>query len=684
MSATGTAPAPPEAWTDDIATPGLLRRMAALLDRDWRTYARSAVIPRGWHVGLFPAALPQSDLRPDGYAGPGLALPDLGLPRVMLGGRRAAYAGDIPLGATVRRHTTIERVAERTGRSGRIAVVTVCSTLAVDGETVVTEHEDYVLREAATTASDAAAPAPAQAPPQTLPARIARTLTPDETLLFRFCAVTYNAHRIHYDAPYATGREGYPALVVNGPLTALLALELAREAAGREPAAFGYRLMHPLFCGRPMHLKAREEVGEELGEELAHGGSGPRTRPDGSPSRPPSDERTGLLSRRPAARRHPGRRPHERGGRSGLHPAAGRFRRGGDQGRAARRRRAALTRRSVAGRTPCRLLPHLNRGKQALGLDLKTPAARAVLERLVASSDVVVANMRPEALARLGLDADSLRDRYPRLVHCTITGFGPGGPYRGRPAYDSVVQGVSGIAGLAERRDGRPLYVPLLLADHVTGEIAASAILAALVARERTGLGATLEVPMHETMAAFVLQEHLGPRSFDPPLGPAGDARVLNPDNRPLATADGWISLTANTDAQVHAFLRAVGRPELIDDPRLRTVADRFRHVDLWFRVRAEALASRTSADWLAVFAAADVPAMPCHTLETLERDPHLAAVGSSARMSTRPRAGSAPSGRRSCRTARRPPSDARPHRPASIPGPCCATSASARPSATR
>ncbi|MGY2049671.1 CaiB/BaiF CoA transferase family protein [Methylobacterium sp. JK268] len=271
---------------------------------------------------------------------------------------------------------------------------------------------------------------------------------------------------------------------------------------------------------------------------------------------------------------------------------------------------------------------HLNRGKRALGLDLKAPGARAVLGRLIATSDVLVANMRPEALDRLGLDAGTLRERHPRLVHCTITGFGPGGPYRGRPAYDSVVQGVSGIAGLAERRDGRPLYVPLLLADHVTGEIAASAILAALVARERTGTGATLEVPMHETMAAFVLQEHLGPRSFDPPLGPAGDARVLNPENRPLATADGWISLTANSDAQVHAFLRAVGRADLIEDPRLRTVADRFRNVDLWFRVRGEALASRTTAEWLAIFAEADVPAMPCHTLDTLERDPHLTAVG--------------------------------------------------------
>ncbi|MGX7706629.1 CaiB/BaiF CoA transferase family protein [Methylobacterium sp. Gmos1] len=271
---------------------------------------------------------------------------------------------------------------------------------------------------------------------------------------------------------------------------------------------------------------------------------------------------------------------------------------------------------------------HLNRGKRALGLDLKMPAARAVLERLIATSDILVANMRPEALARLGLDAEGLRGRFPRLVHCTITGFGPGGPYRGRPAYDSVVQGVSGIAGLSERRDGRPLYAPLLLADHVTGEIAASAILAALFARERTGAGATLEVPMHETMAAFVLHEHLGPRTFDPPLGRAGDARVLNPENRPLATADGWISLTANSDAQVHAFLRAVGRAELIDDPRLATVTDRFHNVDLWFRIRSEALAARTTAEWLAVFAQADVPAMPCHTLETLERDPHLAAVG--------------------------------------------------------
>ncbi|MGX7706630.1 FAS1-like dehydratase domain-containing protein [Methylobacterium sp. Gmos1] len=248
-----------ETWTDDIATPGLSRRIAALLDRDGSEVARRTVLPRGWHVGLFPTGLAQSALRPDGYAGPGVALPDLGLPRVMLGGRRAAYAGDISLGATVRRRTKIESIAEKTGRNGRIAVVAVLNVLSVAAREVVAEHEDYVLREAAPPGTDPAAP-PQDSPPR--PFDVARTITPDETLLFRFCALTFNAHRIHYDAPYAMGREGYPALVVNGALTALLVLELVRATAGREPAAFGYRTLRPLYCGRPMHLKAQREAGE--------------------------------------------------------------------------------------------------------------------------------------------------------------------------------------------------------------------------------------------------------------------------------------------------------------------------------------------------------------------------------------------------------------------------------------
>lgn len=271
---------------------------------------------------------------------------------------------------------------------------------------------------------------------------------------------------------------------------------------------------------------------------------------------------------------------------------------------------------------------HLNRGKRAVCLDLKQPAGQAAALRLVDRSDVVVANMRPEALARLGLDAVSLRATRPGLVHCTITGFGPGGPYRNQPAYDSVVQGASGLAGLFARRDGAPAYVPLLLCDHVVGEIAAGAILAALLGRARTGVGCALEVPMHETMAAFVLQEHLGPQSFVPPLGPPGDARTLDAGNRPLRTADGWISVTANTDGQVAAFLRAVGRADALHDSRFRTVAGRVQHAGAWFALRNAALLGQSTASWLEALAAADVPAMPCHTLDTLLDDPHLAAVG--------------------------------------------------------
>jgi crotonobetainyl-CoA:carnitine CoA-transferase CaiB-like acyl-CoA transferase len=271
---------------------------------------------------------------------------------------------------------------------------------------------------------------------------------------------------------------------------------------------------------------------------------------------------------------------------------------------------------------------HFNRRKRSVCLDLKRKEAREALLAILATCDVLVSNIRPEALARLGLDAASCRARKPELVHCTITGYGPGGAYRGKPAYDSVVQGVSGVAGLALKRDGVPRFAPLLLCDHVVGEITAGQISAALLRRFRTGKGATIEIPMFETMAAFVLQEHLGPQTFQPALGTAGDARVLDKENRPLATSDGWICVTSNTDPQAHAFLRAIGRPELIEDPRFVSVGTRFRNAADWFALRADALKQHPTAYWLDVLGRVDVPAMICHTLDTLLEDEHLAAVG--------------------------------------------------------
>ena len=271
---------------------------------------------------------------------------------------------------------------------------------------------------------------------------------------------------------------------------------------------------------------------------------------------------------------------------------------------------------------------HFNRGKRNICLDLKQAGAREAMARLVESADVIVANMRPEALARLGLDAATLRTRHPDKIYCLITGYGTDGPYAGRPTYDSVVQAVTGMAGLMLARDGEPAYVPMLICDHVAGEIAAGAILAALVERKTSGRGCSLEVPMFETMAAFVLQEHLAQHSFDPPVGPPGDLRLLSPHNKPVKTADGWISFTINTDPQVRAFLKATGREQMLGDARFTTVAGRARHVAEWFEIRGAALTSRTTAEWLEILQAADIAAQPCHTLTTLPQDPHLQAVG--------------------------------------------------------
>jgi crotonobetainyl-CoA:carnitine CoA-transferase CaiB-like acyl-CoA transferase len=271
---------------------------------------------------------------------------------------------------------------------------------------------------------------------------------------------------------------------------------------------------------------------------------------------------------------------------------------------------------------------HLNRGKRNISCDLKSAAGREIVDKLVEWADVIVANMRPRALEKLGLDAQTIRAAHPEKIYCLITGYGTDGPYAGRPTYDSVVQAVSGVTGLTLERDGAPAYVPMLICDHIVGEIAAGAILAAIVEWRATGQGRSIEVPMFETMAAFVLQEHLAQHSFEPPVGPAGDRRLLTPNNRPTQTKNGWISFTVNTDKQVRAFLTATDREALLEDARFATVSARAKNNDAWFAVRGAPLPQRTTEEWLELFQGADIASQPCHTLEQLVRDPHLAAVG--------------------------------------------------------
>ena len=269
-----------------------------------------------------------------------------------------------------------------------------------------------------------------------------------------------------------------------------------------------------------------------------------------------------------------------------------------------------------------------NRNKRSIAVDLKAPEGHEIAARLVARTDVLVANIRPPALKRLGLAYEDCRARNPRLIYCSLVGFGQNGRYRAKPAYDPIIQGSTGVAACHARATGEPRYVPMVMADHIVGMIAAQQIAMALYHRERTGEGQAIEVPMFENMAAFVLSEHLYLRTFEPPMGGTGDPRVINPESKPLATRDGYICISANTDAQAFGFFEAIGRPELKDDPRFSSIAARFAHVDAYFELRASALRAKTTAEWLEILDRLDVPAMPYHTFETLLDDPHLADVG--------------------------------------------------------
>lgn len=288
--------------------------------------------------------------------------------------------------------------------------------------------------------------------------------------------------------------------------------------------------------------------------------------------------------------------------------------------------------RSLAGRAVTPLMSakfvHLNRNKRSLALDLKKPGGKEALYRLLKICDVLVWNVRPPAMARLGLAYEDVKAVNPRIVYVGMFGFGQDGRYRDKPAYDSIIQGSAGVAALNHLALGEPRYLPMVMADRSVGLIATQMILLALFHRSRTGEGAAIEIPMFENMAKYVLEEHMYLKTFEPPLGPTGDPRLIDPNARPLKTKDSWICITANTNAQAFAVFDAIGRPELKTDPRFDSVAARFKNVREYFAIRARGLEQKTTAEWVDIFDRLDVPAMPYHTLDSLMEDAHLADVG--------------------------------------------------------
>lgn len=273
---------------------------------------------------------------------------------------------------------------------------------------------------------------------------------------------------------------------------------------------------------------------------------------------------------------------------------------------------------------------HLNRNKRSVVLDLKEESGREAALALAETCDVFVTNVRPAAMARLKLDYASVAARNPGIVYISMVGYGQDGPYADRAAYDDIIQAVCAIPTLiAQVGDGVPRYIPLAIVDRVVGQAAATATLAAMIHRMKTGRGQHVEIPMFETMVPYVLSEHMAGLSYDPPLGPPGYPRLLSPSRRAYATLDGHVAALVYTDKQWKSFFRAIGQPERFEsDARLATVAMRNANISELYREVSEALKGRTTAYWIDTLGAADIPAMPVHTLDSLMHDPHLEAVG--------------------------------------------------------
>ena len=273
---------------------------------------------------------------------------------------------------------------------------------------------------------------------------------------------------------------------------------------------------------------------------------------------------------------------------------------------------------------------HLNRNKRSVVLDLKQASGRDALLRLAAKADVLVYNVRPQAMARLRLTYDDVRAVNERIVYVGAYGFSQDGPYASKPAYDDLIQGMVALPTLLQQAGAdRPRFVPSTMADRITGLNTVNAITTALFYRERTGKGQAVEVPMFESLTQFVLSDHMAGETFEPAIGPMGYARLLAPHRNPYETQDGYLCLLVYNDKQWRSFFRILGQDDMLEtDPRFSTQTSRSENITEIYAFVAEQVRTRTTAQWLAALTDADIPVMPLNTLEGLLTDPHLEQTG--------------------------------------------------------
>jgi len=260
---------------------------------------------------------------------------------------------------------------------------------------------------------------------------------------------------------------------------------------------------------------------------------------------------------------------------------------------------------------------------------LKQEGGRLACLALAKSADVLVYNIRPQAMQRLKLGYEDVRAVNPRILYVGAFGYSQRGPYAAKAAYDDLIQGAAGIPWLLKAAGAEsPRYAPVIIADRSVGQQVAGAICAALYYRERTGKGQRVDVPMFETLLQTVLGEHMGGYTFDPPLGPPGYARMLAPGRRPYETRDGYICVLVYNDKQWRAFFELIGRPELLGDPKYATQEARSRDYEGAYALVAEEMQKRSTAEWIAALEGADIPVQRMNSLADIVADPHLAAIG--------------------------------------------------------
>jgi crotonobetainyl-CoA:carnitine CoA-transferase CaiB-like acyl-CoA transferase len=270
-----------------------------------------------------------------------------------------------------------------------------------------------------------------------------------------------------------------------------------------------------------------------------------------------------------------------------------------------------------------------NRNKRSIVLDLKQAPAREACLALARKADVMVYNIRPQAMARLRLSYEEVQKENPRIIYVGCFGYSQRGPYAAKAAYDDLIQGAAGLPWLLHKQGAEtPRYAPIIVADRSVGQQVASAVSAALYRREKSGQGQRVDVPMFEHLLQIVLGEHLGGYTFEPRQGEAGYARMLAPDRRPYRTRDGYVCALIYNDKQWRAFFDVIGQPEKFKEPKFSNQEVRSKHYPEAYAFVAEQMLKRSTAEWLEALERADIPVQRMNSIDDIVADPHLAATG--------------------------------------------------------